>query len=323
MIKLAAGRWKLQHATAKTSVNSRRRKLSRQQKRLRAKKEAAAKTALPGSFKLTGLTLRLMGDNWRVLAGIMAVYLVLNSVFASGLSSLSLGVGDIKETLNDISGGSYGGLITALGTFIVLVSSSGSSSSQTASVLQSVLIVLVSLVVIWTLRHLVAGKKVALKQAYYRSTGQLVPFLLVIGALILRILPLALGTLLLQAVSSQGSAAGAPETVLVLLLFVGLAAWSVYMLCGAVFALYIVTLPDMEPRQALRSAKELAGFRRFKILRKFIFLPLAILFIIGAIIIPLIYLLPPLVAPVFYVLSASALLFAHAYLYNLYRSLLE
>lgn len=278
---------------------------------------------MPGSFKLTGLTLRLLADNWRLLAGIMAIYLVLNSVFASGLSSLNLGVSDIKEALNDISGGSYGGIAAALGTFAVLLTSSGSSASQTASVLQAALVVVVSLVIIWTLRHILAGQKVALKQAYYSSTGQLVPFLLVIGALVLRILPLALGALLLQSLSSQGSAAGTPETVLFLLLFVGLATWSIYMLCGAAFALYIVTLPDMTPRQAISSSKELANFRRLKILRKFIFLPLAVLFIIGAIIIPLIYVLPPLVAPVFYVLSAGSLLFTHTYLYNLYRSLLE
>ncbi len=37
---------------------------------------------------------------------------------------------------------------------------------------------------------------------------------------------------------------------------------------SSLFALYIVTLPDMTPMKALRSARELARYRRWTVLRK-------------------------------------------------------
>jgi hypothetical protein len=95
------------------------------------------------------------------------------------------------------------------------------------------------------------------------------------------------------------------------------------MVSGSVFALYIVTLPDIQPRQALRSAKDLVSFRRLVILRKFLFLPILILVVMGLIIVPLILYASAIVPAVFYVLSVLALLFVHTYLYSLYRGMLE
>jgi hypothetical protein len=104
--------------------------------------------------------------------------------------------------------------------------------------------------------------------------------------------------------------------------FILLAAWSIYMVSASIFALYIVTLPDMLPRQALRSARELVRYRRWQIIRKVFFLPVFVILAIGVIIVPLILYAPPIVPIVFYILSMLSILFAHTYLYSLYRELL-
>lgn len=169
------------------------------------------------------------------------------------------------------------------------------------------------------LRQLLANKSITVKQSYYNSTAQLVPFLLVIGMMILHLIPLAIGSSLAGAVFANSTGL---IVILASIIFALLAAWSLYLLTSSVFALYIVTLPDMQPFQALRSAKNLARFRRWSIMRRMLFLPILVLVAMCLIVVPLIMFATVLVAPVFYALSMLSLLFIHTYLYSLYRGLL-
>jgi len=304
-------------ASTSTTKNPRVRKLTRRQKRACDKKKAQNSSPLIGSFRLTGQTVMILRRNWKILGGIVLVYLVLNIIFASGISNLNSTVNDIKNNLNgDTSSSTFG---SALSGFSGLVASSGTSSSPSGSILQSMLIVLESLVIIFTLRLLLAGRLVSVKQAYYNSTAQLVPFLLVMGVIILQLIPLAIGSSLAAVVFTSSS--GAPIFIFSLI-FAVLAGWSFYLLVSSVFALYIVTLPNMQPLRALRSAKNLVRFRRWSIMRRLLFLPILVLAIMCAVVVPLIMVATVLVAPVFYALSMLSILFVHTYLYSLYRGLL-
>jgi hypothetical protein len=101
-----------------------------------------------------------------------------------------------------------------------------------------------------------------------------------------------------------------------------LAAWSIYMLTSSVFAMYIVTLPNMQPLQALRSAKNLVKSKRWQLVRRLLFLPFFIIIVMGIFIVPLIIFAQFLVVPMFFVLAMFSVLFAHTYLYGLYKRLL-
>lgn len=294
------------------------RKLTGKQKKQAAKKEAQKRTKLPGSFYLTSQVFSTLRKYWKPLGGIVLVYLVLNIIFASGISSLSSSVTDIKNNLEN--GHRFW---NALGGFSTLVGSAGASSSQTASILQTVLIVMVSLVIIWGLRQLLAGNSVGVKEAYYRSMTPLVPFLLVLAVIFIQLLPVTLGMAVITLILTTIFAGSTLLTTILVVIFAALAVWSAYMISSSIFALYIVTLPDMQPRQALRSAKSLVQFRRWPLMRRLIFLPVFILIAMGIIIVPLILYASFLVAPIFYILSALAILFVHTYFYSLYRSLLE
>ena len=74
--------------------------------------------------------------------------------------------------------------------------------------------------------------------------------------------------------------------------------------------------------EALRSARQLVRYRRWTIMRKFIFLPVAVLFIGAVLIIPLIIYATPLAEWTFFALTMLALAVIHSYVYNLYRELL-
>jgi hypothetical protein len=319
MAKKVKGKKPTKRAEVK-SVNSgpRVRNLTKKQRRIKAKKEVNSRQPLSGSFKLIAQVIKLLRQHWRILGGIVLVYLVLNIVFASGVSNISSAVSTLKDNLSGSTN-----LSSAFSGFGSLVGSSGASSSTTGSALQSVLIVLESLVIIWALRQLLADETIKVKQAYYRSSTPLIPFILVIFMIIIQLLPITFGAAVLSAVLTSAFSTGPLVTLIFGTLFALMAAWSIYMVSGSIFALYIVTLPDMQPRQALRSAKNLVRFRRWPVIRKMLFLPIFILVVMGVLIIPLILYATFLVVPVFYVLSMLTILFVHAYLYSLYRELIK
>lgn len=247
----------------------------------------------------------------------MLVYLILNIVFASGLSNVINNFSVVKENL--ATDNSFSNALSGLGS---LLGSSASGDSQSGSALQSVLLVIGSLAIIWALRQLMAKKEFSVKGAYYKSMFPLIPFLLVVFVIIIQLLPITLGSAIVALISSTLASSGTATFIMALAL-VPLFAWSAYMLSSSIFALYIVTLPDMQPRQALRSAKKLVEFRRLKVIRRILFLPLFILIAMAIIVLPLIVFVHFLVVPVFYLLSILALLVTHAYLYSLYRGLLN
>lgn len=296
------------------------RKLTKKQAKTKAKKDVKTRRPLPGAYRLSWHVLEVFRRHWRTLGGIVLVYLILNIIFASGISNVSSAFSTIKSDLQ-ASGGHN--LANAAGGFASLIGSAGASGSSTGSTLQSVLFVIESLVIIWALRHLLSGQVISVKQAYYRSMTPLIPFLLVIFVIIIQLLPATIGAAVFAAIVTSVFPGTAAASVLSAVALILLAAWSLYMVSSSIFGLYIVTLPDMQPRQALRSAKDLVSFRRLAIIRKLLFLPLIIFIVMGLIIVPLILVASAIVPVVFYILSMLAILFVHTYLYSLYRGMLE
>ncbi len=299
----------------------RQRALTKRQKRAKAKTESRTLATPLNSFRLSLQVFKVLSRFWKPLGGILLVYLLLNILFASGISSLNSTVASIKSDLNN-SGVQAHPLLAGTTGFLVLATSAGTSSSSTGSILQVILIIVESLAIIWALRHLMAGKPIGIKQAYYNASAPLIPFLLVLAIIFVQLLPLSIGAIVISAIVSSLGSVGALWTILFAAILVLLAVWSLYMLSASVLGLYIVTLPDMKPLTAIRSAKNLVRFRRWLVIRRVLFLPVLILVVLGAVIIPLILYATSLVAPVYFVLGALALLFAHSYLYSLYRELL-
>lgn len=304
---------KIGKAAAKAT---RRRKLTRRQNKQVAKKNAS-RQPMPTSFNILRQVFMILRRHWKILGGITLVYLVLNIVLASGLSSVINNFSIVRDNL-----GNGHNLPDALRGFGSLLSG-GASGSQSSSILQSLLIILESLVVIWALRQLLAGKKLSVKEAYYKSMAPLVPFLLVVFVIIIQLLPVSLGAAIASLIASTLAPGSGLAATVMGIVIVGLAVWSIYMVSSSIFGLYIVTLPDMQPRQALRSAKKLVSFRRLVVIRRILFLPFFILLVMAAVVLPLILFVHSLVVPVFYLLSILIIIFAHTYLYSLYRGLLE
>ncbi|HSX53624.1 MAG TPA: hypothetical protein VLF90_04685 [Patescibacteria group bacterium] len=280
-----------------------------------------AKPKFTSAFQLFASAILIIRQHWRLFFGITLVYGLLSIVLVRGIGG-GIDLSSLKTSLKGGLGGNYGELATGAALFSYLLGSSGSSSTAAGSTYQTMLTIIMSLVVIWALRQVFANKAIRVRDAFYKGMYPLVPFILVLLVIGLQLIPLAIGSWLYSTVTGTGIAASGLEKTLWVFVFFLLALASLYMLCSSLFALYIVTLPDMTPLKALRSARQLVRHRRFLLLRKILFLPLALLVVGAIIMIPLILFITPLAQWVFFAMSMVVLVLVHSYMYTLYRELI-
>jgi hypothetical protein len=276
---------------------------------------------LPSAIKLTKSAFWLVWHHKNLFIAITVIYGLLNLVLVRGIAG-GTDLASVKQSFDEVFNGNFGSLASGLGVFVTLLGSSGNSTSETAGAYQTFLGLIASLAVIWALRQGMAGSKLQAKDAYYRGMYPLIPFILVLAVIGLQLLPMLVGLSVYSIVVSNGIAVGAAQFAW--LLFCGLLVLlSLYMISSSLFALYIVTLPDMTPLKALRSARELVRYRRWTVLRKVLWLPILLLVVAAVIMLPIIIWLTVLAQWVFFILSMFALLAVHAYMYTLYRELLN
>jgi hypothetical protein len=151
----------------------------------------------------------------------------------------------------------------------------------------------------------------------------LVPFVLILLVMALQMLPTFIGLSVYQLVVIAGIAASAVEIIFWGLGALALALLSLYLLVSSIVALYIVTLPDMTPLTALRSAKQLVKGRRWTIMRKMLFFPVLCLLAAAIIMLPFILVVPALAGWLLFALGFVGVAAGHAYFYNLYQRLLD
>jgi hypothetical protein len=277
---------------------------------------------LPSAFVLLARSIGLLRRHWRLLGGIVLIYGLLQLVLVRGLGS-GLNLSEIKNSIQDNLGVGQGRLLTGVALFGLLIGSAGSANDAGQGVYGFLLVLLVTLAIIWALRQTLAGHKPRVRDAYYNGMYPLVQFILVLLVIAAQLVPAALGSFVFLTVTSSGIAVTGLEQVLWALFFGLLLLMSLYMLCSSLFAPYIVTLPDMTPMKALRSARQLVAHRRWTVMRKLLFLALALFLAAVLLIIPLIIFATPLAEPLYYIFSIIVPLLVHTYMYTLYRELLE
>lgn len=287
----------------------------------RLQKRITHPVKLPSVWRLSKAAAITLWRHKRLFVGITLVYGLLNLVLVQGLSHTD--VSGLKGELRQVFTGHLGSLASGLSIFVVLLGSAGNTSSQTAGAYQTFLALIASLAIIWALRQSMAGVSLRVRDAYYRGMYPLVPFILVLVVVGLQLLPLVIGALLYGTVTANGIAVAAVEKFVWLCLYGLLALLSLYLITSSLFALYIVTLADMTPVKALRSARELVRYRRWTVLRKVLCLPLVLVVAAAIIMVPIIIWLTPLAQWVFFILTMFSLVAVHAYIYTLYRELLN
>ncbi len=272
---------------------------------------------LPNVWKLLRQALALLFSRKKLFGGVILVYGLLNVIFVTGINAGG-SISGLKASLQQVTNGS---LDTAAALFTYMLGNAGGATGNGAGY-QVILAVIASLALIWTMRQVQSGALIRIRDGYYESMRPLIPFLLVVGAIGLQLLPLLFGAIIFSTAVGGGIAVFMVEKIMWGILFFLLALMSLYMVCSSILALYIVTLPGMTPMRALRSARKLAANRRWTIIRKVLFLPIIFLIAAAAIMLPVILFLTPAAPWILFALTMIALAVLHSYMYTLYRAML-
>ncbi|HEY5667673.1 MAG TPA: hypothetical protein VIR03_00750 [Candidatus Saccharimonadales bacterium] len=280
-------------------------------------------STIPGVFKLMRGALGVLVKNWKVFGGVILIYCVLNLLLVQSFNGTNGGnsLDQTKANLESMNSGPFSSILSSAALFVYMASSSGNVNSTTAGAYQLMLTVITSLVLIWVLREVYAGKKVRVRDGFYWGMYPLVPFILVVGLALVQLFPVILGGYMYNMVT-QGIAASGPEMALWVVLFALLALLSMFMLAATLFAIYIVCLPNVTPMVAIHSAQELVRYRRWTVIRKVLFLPVFLLIVAALVIVPLIFFAPVVANVTFLFTTVIGLPVIHSYMYRLYRELL-
>lgn len=277
---------------------------------------------LPGIFAITKRTFGHIKTNGKLFAKITLIYVVLLFIFV-WLGGGLINASNTKQTLNQTLGLSGNNIITNLTVFSMLVGS-GANNNELKSLYQTIIVFLLGLVFIWAYRHTKADKPSSLKarDPFYKGMTPLVPFLLVLLVVGLQLLPLLFGAALIGIVFGNGLAVNPLEQTLWITLFLLTLALSVYWLASSLFALLIVTLPDMTPLKSLRSATKMVKGRRFTVIKRLLGATLLALLIVGTVVLASIYVAPILAQALLLIFGIILLPIAIGYVYVLYQELL-
>lgn len=285
------------------------------------KKQTIATKPLPTIKKLIGDTFSLILNNKKIFFGITIIFALLQFIFTKGLGS-AFDIVQTKQELQDYLGDEGQSLDTSYALFNYLLGSFNGQINGAAGTYQLFFTVAVILAVIWLSRQILAGEKPQIRDGFYKGMYPVIPFVLVLVVISLQMLPALIGNFVFSTVLENGLAVTFLEKFIWFLLFAILLLFSLYMLLSSVFALNIVTLPDVRPLKSLRSARELVLHRRAGIFARILVLPILGFLLSVLVFVPLIMFATVLVEPIFLLFSSFGIVLMTVYMYNFYRALL-
>ena len=279
---------------------------------------AMAIPRLPSVWKLSRQALAVLWRRRKLFLSLAAIHAGLSFLLVQSLAG-GLNVTGLRTLLE----GTNDRLVNGILTFEWLMNDSPVSQNAANGAYDVMLFVLISLVYIWALRQVMAGSTVIrVRDAFYKGAAPLVPVFLVVLMIFVQLLPLLIALGLYNVVLSYGFADSVIAKILWGLPALGLSILSLYMIVPTITAIYIATLPDMAPGAALQSGREVVAGRRWTVLRKQMFLPIALTVLVLVLFVPVL-LFAPLAAPWLFFLGTILIVpIIHAYYYVLYRELL-
>jgi hypothetical protein len=292
---------------------------------VQTKPEPIERPPLPSAWKIGRQAIWVL---WRYRVFFLllaAMYLLLDLLLVRSVAAFD--VATLKDSLSSSFKHGAGLAVGGLSVFSSLFSAAASGASADATgAYHFFLVILMSLVVIWSLRQVFSSNEflqLRIKAAFYQSTTPFVPFLLIILLIALQFIPLLIALQVYSFVVGGGVATTTGEQLIFLTVVLAAVALTLFWLARSIIALYIVTLPGIQPMQALKSAKELVHGRRLSIIRKLVFLPFALFVLAALVMVPCILIWAPLAQWLFFALTGIGFILIHTYMYTLYRELLN
>jgi len=256
--------------------------------------------------------------------GILIIYGILDLLFVRGFSK-SLNIASLNSQVGVLFHGLNKHIYSSLTVYGLVLASDGTNSvANGGAYLESlILVVLISLATIWSLKIPTKQTGQRIRDAFYKGMYPLIPFTIILFLIGLELLPMLAGIYLYIIAAVNHIVINATGNIIFIVIALLLTLLSFYLISSSIFALYISTLPNMTPLEALRSAKKLVSKRRSLIFIRIVFLFFVLLVVTSVILLPLIVVSSSLTQWVYLFLTLIFLLYIHSYLYNLYLELVE
>lgn len=246
---------------------------------------------------------------------------------------------NLRDALNETAGkANFGGSLYRAGLLFVSSISSGNispASDQSQQIILVLMVIFTWLFVVFILRRQLAKKPVTLRQTLYESGAPLVPTIILTFIMVLQLVPIGIYAIIFAAAKNTELIKGGVGDMLMVLIGVFLLALTLYWLVSTLVALAVVANYGTEPMKAWRIADDMVVGRRGRIVRRLVwhFFQIVTLWVVVAL--PIILLENelsvnwswlsevPVVPFVLLILTIITLIWTSAYIYLLYRRILD
>jgi hypothetical protein len=278
---------------------------------------------LPSFWALTVDTFKFLKAYWVLMLTFSIVYGIVYFVLVKAVVGFQLDVTQLSADARVVFEGNWSGFLSFLTVYSSLVSSIGVTKDELANLVQAAISIMSSLAFIYMLRKLHSkDKDVTVRQSFYMGMQPLVPFLIVIGILALEFIPAGIGLFVLSAAQSAGVVATPAELQSLSLVAALAIIFSLYLVAGSVFGLFIVTLPGAYPLAAVQSSLNLLRVHRWQVVWRLLAFVVLVVVLGFVLTVPAIVWLPKYAEIWFFVLGCVSFGVLHTYTYKLYRGMI-
>lgn len=264
-------------------------------------------------LKLFKQSVRSAKLRWRLLLGSSMVYAVLYLLLVRGIGAI-VSVESWRDRFD----------LSTLGQNLNIFSeivTGASPRSGAAGVFQVVLFVTFSMSLLAIFRAK-SSDKLGVRDTYYFGTSQFVPFFIVLVFALLMLVPIGIGSAVIETARLNNLIVSNWEQAGFLLFGLALAAVTFYLLAGALFSLIVVSLQGVSPGEAIKTGWRLVEHRRGQIAWRLAVLVLILALIVTAVVLPVVFIYAPAAEFAFYGVSVVTIVMAHSYIYQLYQEMI-
>lgn len=294
---------------------------------------------LPGLATHAFNTLRILFKNWRLFGLLLSFFVFVNLILVGVMSEeIYIKFQDILERTNiELAGGQLGNFARSGLLILATLSTGGLAQGMTES--QQILTTLIFLI-LWLntaffLRHLLAGHKPKFRDGLYNSLTPLLSTFFILVLVFIQSIPIFIVTITYSA-AVLTEFLSTPFYALIYFIFASLlTTFSLYLLSGSFVALAAVSAPGLYPMAAIRASSDLILGHRLKILIRLVFMLFTIALIWVLVLLPIILIDLklkseinwlaglPIVPFSLMTMTFFSFIYASAYSYLLYRTLLD
>ncbi|MDR1970033.1 MAG: hypothetical protein LBQ11_01660 [Candidatus Nomurabacteria bacterium] len=272
----------------------------------------------------------LIWRNKRLFLKFIVLYALLSIVIIGLMSQENFAA--LRDALNEVPNLGFFSKYSTL--FSNAMTSGPTVAGSGQQILAALLFLYGWLTLIWLLRRIVGGdgSKLKLRDGLYGSGASVLATMVILLVILVELLPFALVLLAYASVTAVGwiNTGIQIENMAAWCALAVAAVATLYWICSSFLALVIVTLPGMYPFRAIRAAGDLVIGRRLKLVLRLLFMMLPMMLMWLLILIPAILVdgllgltWQPLVPIVVLLLTTLTLVWCAAYIYLLYRKMVD